>query len=104
MRKLMTYNFIIQLIALVILIVAYHNQMEILFFLTVLINIFYVIIMMIPTNEIKWWSTREDMLKAQKKSETESRNVSKLIDKIKRELFKKHIMTKEEVLEILDKE
>ena len=69
-----------------------------------LIGLFFTIIMAIPMGNIKWHETHEQMITDQKESARIVRNCNKLIDQVKRELFRQSIMTKEEVTKILNKE
>lgn len=66
----------------------------------ILINMIY----SVPIDDVKWHLTREQMLADSKESVRMLRNCNALIEKTKKELFKKHILTKEEVGKILDKE
>lgn len=66
-------------------------------------GIFFTILMAIPMGEIKWHLSYEDMEKDQRESIRSIRNATKLIDQTKRELFRQSIMTKEEVMKIVDR-
>jgi len=72
--------------------------------IVILIALLFTVVMALPMGSVQWHKTREEMIEKTKDSERIIHNVQELIEKIKKELFRKNILTKEEVSEILDKE
>lgn len=69
----------------------------------VLSSAFISLVMIIPLGNIKWHMSHEQMVADQKESSRVTRNASKLIDVIKRNAFKKDILTKEDANKILNR-
>ena len=59
------------------------------------------LIVAVSMGNVEWHQTREEMIADQKESVRVTRNASKLIDQLKKETFKKNIMTKEQVSKIM---
>jgi hypothetical protein len=102
-RKLFTVYFLAIFIAFVAIAILVGIDMKTPAIFIAVGGIFFTLIMALPLGNVEWHKTYDEMVKEQRESIRQSRNASKLIDVVKRNAFKKDILTKEEANKILDR-
>jgi hypothetical protein len=103
MRKLIKFYVIGMFIMFITIIVFALSENDVGLLITSIIGVSISLVMTIPMGEKKWHLTYDAMEKDQKESIRLIRNANKLIDQTKRELFRQCIMTKDDVMKILDR-
>lgn len=104
MRKLVNFYMTYMIVAMFVFSMAFFiSDMNFFGVLGISTLILTVVFSMSMTN-VKWHMNHKEMVDAKRDSDRIVRNCTELIDRVKRELFRQNIMSKEEVNEILDKE
>ena len=104
LKKLINLYLALQVFAILIIGMAllYYNVATWIWIL-VCASAFASLIVGVSMGNVEWHQTREQMIEDQKESSRVTRNASKLIDEIKRNAFRKDIITKDEAKAILNR-